>query len=67
MGIALNYDIVGSPTHVICLGPDLSVIRTASSRNWGLVMQTDTAWAMFTAIYPTIIVITVLLVAASLL
>ena len=30
------------------------------------VMETDTAWVIFKALYPTIIVITVLLMAASL-
>ena len=34
---------------------------------WGLVMETDTARAIVKAIYPTIIVITVMLLAASLL
>ena len=34
---------------------------------WGLVMEIDTARAVVKAIYPTIIVITVMLLAASLL
>ena len=42
-------------------------LLAASSSERGLVMETDTVQAVVKAIYPTIIVITIMLLAASLL
>jgi hypothetical protein len=42
-------------------------LLAASSWNRGLVMETDTTRAIVKAIYPTIIMVTVMLLAASLL